>query len=299
MYFCGKKVDFMNDVIKKGPHPLLQNALRIKTNGVVVLKNITSLPTFSKPYASSDYVVCLCHRGRVSAHYDMQPVTFVERDIAIIYPNHIISTDKVSSDYCATLLVISDDFLKKTSLVAPFKNNMTFKVQPSFNLNENQYKELCSMLDSIHFISELDSLQRSTILYLQMEVFAFLIDAFRNQSRDADNLKFTHNQKIVARFYEEITIHYQESREVSFYAHLLCLSPKYFGAIVKQATGMSAGECIEKYVITVAKTLLRTRNELTIQQISERLGFEVQADFSRYFKRATNMSPKEYRMQQE
>ncbi len=289
----------MNKKIVNIAHPLLRNAEKIKKNGIVVLKNITSMPTFSKPYASSDYVVCLCHRGKVSAYYDMQPAVFNPRDVAIIYPNHIVSANEVSTDYLATLLVISNEFIKNNGLVAPFKNNIIFKLHPSFNLSESQYNELCNVLDSIHFISELDSPQRNLILHAQMEVFAYLIDVFRSQNKEVKQIKFTHNQQIVARFYEEITLHYSESHEVSFYANLLCLSPKYFGAIVKQTTGMSAGDCIEKYIITVAKTLLRTRNELTIQQISEKLGFEVQADFSRYFKRATNMSPKQYRLQSE
>ena len=92
-----------------------------------------------------------------------------------------------------------------------------------------------------------------------------------------------------------LVAHHCESREVRFYARLLCLSPKYFGTIIKQETGVSAGEWIARYVVIRAKTLLRHRPDLTIQQIYQRLGFTDAATFSRYFKATAGMSAKAYR----
>ena len=41
--------------------------------------------------------------------------------------------------------------------------------------------------------------------------------------------------------------------------------------------------------------MLRHHPELTIQQISNQLGFSEQTSFSRYFKAHAGMSPKQYR----
>ena len=60
-------------------------------------------------------------------------------------------------------------------------------------------------------------------------------------------------------------------------------------------TRQSAGAWITKYVITVAKQILSTRPDLNIQNISYMLGFADQAAFSRYFRRATGISPKDFR----
>ena len=41
--------------------------------------------------------------------------------------------------------------------------------------------------------------------------------------------------------------------------------------------------------------LLHMRHDLTVQAISDMLGFDEQATFSRYFRRETGLSPSEFR----
>ena len=95
-----------------------------------------------------------------------------------------------------------------------------------------------------------------------------------------------------------VRCHFRESKEVQYYANLLCLSPKYFGSIIKENTGTSASDWISQYVIVQAKSLLRHNKDLNIQQISYQLGFTDPAAFTRYFKANAGLSPKEYREQQ-
>ena len=89
--------------------------------------------------------------------------------------------------------------------------------------------------------------------------------------------------------------HYAESREVRFYANLFCLSPKHFSAIIKQQSGKNASDWISSYVIAQSKNMLCYQHQLSIQQISLRLGFPDQAAFARYFKTYTGMSAREFR----
>ena len=108
----------------------------------------------------------------------------------------------------------------------------------------------------------------------------------------------TNTQQLVNRFQDAVVKHYTESRKVEYYADLLCLSPKYFGSIIKEQTGVAASVWIARYVVTKAKTLLHYRKDLNIQQISYQLGFPDPAAFTRYFKTNTGLSPKEFREQQ-
>ncbi|MBQ8056001.1 MAG: AraC family transcriptional regulator [Paludibacteraceae bacterium] len=59
---------------------------------------------------------------------------------------------------------------------------------------------------------------------------------------------------------------------------------------------MPAIKCIEINLIRQAKSLLLT-SSLTIQQISERLGFQNQSHFGTFFRRNIGMSPKFYRQE--
>ena len=108
-------------------------------------------------------------------------------------------------------------------------------------------------------------------------------------------LELTPAQQLVNRFKDALVSHFQESREVQYYGNLLCLSPKYFGSIIKKETGISANEWISGYVIVQAKSLLRHSQNLNIQQISQQLGFSDPAAFTRFFKTNAGVSPKEYR----
>ena len=48
-------------------------------------------------------------------------------------------------------------------------------------------------------------------------------------------------------------------------------------------------------MVAEAKMLLHMRHDLTVQAISDMLGFDEQASFSRYFHRETGLYPTEFR----
>ena len=69
---------------------------------------------------------------------------------------------------------------------------------------------------------------------------------------------------------------------------------KYLSKVIKDNSGMSAGEWIDNYVAMEAKALLKSAN-MTVKQIIDELNFSSQSFFGRYFKRIVGVSPKEYR----
>ena len=60
--------------------------------------------------------------------------------------------------------------------------------------------------------------------------------------------------------------------------------------MVRQASGITAKEWIDRAVITQAKILLR-HSELSVLEISEELGFANPSFFSKYFRRLTGLTP--------
>jgi AraC-like DNA-binding protein len=88
--------------------------------------------------------------------------------------------------------------------------------------------------------------------------------------------------------------YHTQYRNVAFYADKLCLTPKYMSKLIKTATGKSAPEWIDAYVILEAKNLLKYSND-TIKQIVFKLNFPNQSVFYKFFKARTGMTPSEYR----
>lgn len=83
-------------------------------------------------------------------------------------------------------------------------------------------------------------------------------------------------------------------RNVGFYADKLCLTPKYLSKLIKNATGRSAPEWIDSYVILESKNLLKY-SDMAIKEIVYRLNFPNQSVFYKFFKARTGMTPTQYR----
>ena len=80
---------------------------------------------------------------------------------------------------------------------------------------------------------------------------------------------------------------------VKYCAAELCLSPNYFGDLIKKETGKTALEYIQDKIIGIAKEQLLLPSE-SISQITYQLGFQYPQHFTRVFKKATGMTPNEY-----
>lgn len=82
---------------------------------------------------------------------------------------------------------------------------------------------------------------------------------------------------------------------VQFCADKICLSPNYFGDLIKRETGKTASEHIQLAVIDKAKDMLLSTNK-SISEIAYDLGFNYPHHLSRSFKRIVGMTPNEFRM---
>lgn len=76
-------------------------------------------------------------------------------------------------------------------------------------------------------------------------------------------------------------------------AHV-CLSPNYFGDLIKRETGITPQEYIHKYIISLAKHRL-SEGELNVSEIAYELGFKYPHHLTRMFKKMTGMTPNEFR----
>ena len=74
----------------------------------------------------------------------------------------------------------------------------------------------------------------------------------------------------------------------------MCLSPNYFGDLMKKETGKTAQEHIQFKLIDIAKELVLNPGR-SISQISYELGFQYPQHFTRMFKKVVGMTPNEYR----
>ncbi len=99
---------------------------------------------------------------------------------------------------------------------------------------------------------------------------------------------------LVKRFYQLVEDNYQKNISVNKYAEMLALTPNHLTQTVKHLTGKTSNEIIKAKVVLEVKRLLYYTN-LSVTEISNQLNFTDQSYFTKFFKKETSLSPKQYR----
>ena len=111
----------------------------------------------------------------------------------------------------------------------------------------------------------------------------------------------TINKDVLTKFEELLDSYFTDDRamqnglpSVKYFADKICLSPNYFGDLVKKETGKSPQEYIQNKIIDLAKEKIMG-SEMTVNQIAYELGFQYPQHFTRIFKKKVGCTPSEYR----
>ena len=109
------------------------------------------------------------------------------------------------------------------------------------------------------------------------------------------------NNEVVAKFERELRRYFDSGKcreglpTVAYFAEKACLSPGYFGDLIRKELGISAKDVISSHMISIAKQRLAS-TDTDVSLIAYDLGFQYPKHFTRQFKRLTGQSPTEYRM---
>ncbi|MBK8339509.1 MAG: helix-turn-helix transcriptional regulator [Flavobacteriales bacterium] len=98
----------------------------------------------------------------------------------------------------------------------------------------------------------------------------------------------------VRRFLRMVEREYLEHRQVGHYASTLAISADHLSDLVRKRLGRSASDVIQDRLLLEAKRLL-LHADLSVKEVSHALHMEDPAYFNRVFKKATGLTPVEYR----
>jgi len=138
---------------------------------------------------------------------------------------------------------------------------------------------------------------------MRFDDHATLRDGFHYLRQIAERI-FAQNQinerdratKIIDRICEYIVDHLGEDLSLVRLAELHYFNPSYLSRLFKQERGVNLSEYIEHCRIRKAKELLEDR-ELKVREVAASVGYEAAHSFTRFFKKATGVTPQEYRDQ--
>ena len=196
-------------------------------------------------------------------------------------------------------LLFHPDLLRATHLEKAIKNYSFFdyRVNEALHMTDEEHDTFVSLMRQIR--DELrkrpDELQNAIIVGC-IELMLNFCQRFYNRQFITRKLE---NSDVLMKFDSLLRDYYEEKVQltlgiptVQYCADKLCMSPNYFGDMVKKTTGETASNYIRQYVIQRAKSELATG--ITITQVADELGFEYPQHLSRMFKKQEGFTPKEY-----
>ena len=260
--------------------------------------------SFEHPCRFDCYMIVYCVKGRIKLNVNLgehvleSGMLFFNQPGNIIRINERINPDGEDFHYVCVLL--TQDFVRNLMLDVNriFTRNLSFVEHPCIKLDENQDEHLrqhARMM--IELAKSKTPFLKDCIRSILSSMFYYMAGVWTQKVESADNIEQKANTKsraLVYQFLKLLSEYHTMHRNVGFYADKLCLTPKYLSRVIRDATGKSAPEWIDSYVILEAKNLLK-HSGLAIKEIVFRLNFPNQSVFYKFFKARTGMTPTEYR----
>lgn len=119
-------------------------------------------------------------------------------------------------------------------------------------------------------------------------------DGLYQQFSDKQQVGRSREQTLFDRFIYLVNRYSQQEHQMGFYAGKMCLTERYLSTVVRQASGITGKEWIDRSIITRIKVELR-HTEKSINQIADEMNFPNASFFCKYFKRLTGMTPARFR----
>ena len=242
------------------------------------------------PFTFDDRRMGIIMKGEAVVNVNLVDKTLREGMLVFIGPGTIISPVSFTSDFELYGFGIPADFPLPQSLPQAMNGQVRdFQVLAS----EYDIQTARSILDTLWHIVHQEHYDLSVVSCLvaaQMHHY----DALYRRYIDRQQTVQSHEQTIFDRFIQLVNQHAQREHHIAFYTERMCLTERYLGTIVRQASGITAKEWIDRAIISRIKVELRHTNK-SVVQISEDMCFPNPSFFSKYFKRLTGMTPAEFR----
>ena len=181
-------------------------------------------------------------------------------------------------------------FAEKLNLKIPQANLSEMLLSPSWQIAESQMTIVLQYLNLLRMLIEQQ--KADAVLHLVRSIHYFIAENYAIQPQPSQTI--SRAEQICGQYLSLVEMHCRTQHTVEWYASQMCLAPKYLSNVVKRTLTISPNKCIDKALMRQAKSLLSSTS-LSIQEISDRLGFQNQSHFGTFFRRHAGMCPKSFR----
>ncbi len=243
------------------------------------------------------YEIFFISKGGGAHYIDFETFPIKNNSLHFVSPGqvHLLQRALDSNGY---VIMFSREFYqlglknRDTLYEMPFLNNNT--TMPIIEVPKEQIEYFKNLFSRIK--DEYNSPNEDKEEVLRACLNMLLLDSkrfFLSQTSSSEKSK-SPQAELTRKFRILIEKNFIQMHKPNEYAEILCVSPGHLNDVVYDNLGISASALIQERLILEIKRMLLHSDE-SVNEIAQILNFEDPSYFTRFFKKQTGLSPKEFR----
>ncbi len=246
------------------------------------------LMMLGQPYRAPEGRMALIVHGSAIYRINLIDYQLREHDVVFMPPDTIVEIESLSDDYAVEVLVVNS--------LPGISREDALQILPHevihLSLADGDWQRTSGYIRLI--ADELHRDNNQAVSHLVLALQCDIINLWQRMEKSGTARRQSRGEEVFARFLALLRDYGMTHRTIALYADRLALTPNHLSAVVRQQSGLSVMDWINRTTIMEAKILLK-HSTLMMYEIADRLCFPEPTAFNRYFKKQTGMTPLEYR----
>ena len=264
---------------------------------VIVLDNVKDIsPLF--PLKPASALISVCCQGWQKLLVNGVSIDFSEGCLLVCPPSAKVSVEAHSDDFSCKILCLSDHLIR--GLLRDKIDTWNYVVYVNqtcvVKMPEASKEEFC------YYYALIRSKMRRDVKNIPYEIllallrallleFSFMLDSTHEVSHET---RLTQGKVLFNRFLSLISNNELKRQPVAYYAGQLAITPKYLTMLCQKYSDKTASEWVAQYTVEDIRYFLKN-TDLSIKEISARMGFSNMSQFGSYVRKYFGVSPSEFR----
>lgn len=242
------------------------------------------------PHKHDFFVIMLFEKGGGTHIIDFIEYPILDKQVHLLFPGQVHEW-RIEEGCIGYQLMISREWFEGFIPALRYATSY-YQNHPAFKVGHQEYYALLHEFQAVQQESLLQEEVSKEIIQTRIRLIALLLSK-SVASTFKDFEKYSSNP-ILSRFLAYINQYFKQEHSVSFYAGKLHITANYLNIICKKNLNVSASSLIQDRLLLEAKRLLKV-SDLPMKDIVYSLGFYDHANFSKFFKTKTGMTPSQFK----
>jgi AraC-like DNA-binding protein len=264
---------------------------------VMLLDNVTDISPLY-PLKPMTTLIAMCCRGSQTLTANGNNIVLSEGNILLCPPNVRVSGGECSKDFECRVVCVSDNLIRG---LLRDKIDIWHHTVYVNQVNLLHMPAICQEDFGFYFTLIRSKLKKSNPA-APYEIMLALLRAFllelcfmmESTSQPHHEQKLSQGKILFNRFLSLISNSHVKRQPISFYAGTLAITPKYLTMLCLKYSNKTASEWVAQYTVEEIRFFLKS-TDLSIKEISARMGFSNMSHFGSYVRKHLGVSPSEYR----